>query len=251
MARVFLARDAQNGKQVAVKLLHRELSATSLAERFQREIAILTRLQHPNIVTVLDAGDDRGSIFFVMEYSPRETLRERMERHGPMDIDRTIAVARDLASAIDYAHSQGVVHRDIKPENILLDDMRALLCDFGIVRVLGPETWERLSSSGLIPGTAAYMSPEQAVEPGKVDGRTDIYALGCVLYEMLTGEPAFSGRTPQVVIARHVSEPPRPMRTVRPEIPVSVERAVLKALAKAPTERHASGAALVGALGGR
>lgn len=248
MGRVFLARDAATDADVAIKLLHRELDATSLAERFRREIEVLKRLRHPNIVTLLDSSEDQGWFFFVMEYTPRETLRECIEREGPLPVERTIAVARDLAAAIDYAHAQGVVHRDIKPENVLLQKERALLCDFGIVRVFGPERWERLSSSGLIPGTAAYMSPEQAVEPATVDGRTDIYALGCVLYEMLTGEAAFSGRNAQVVLARHLSDAPRPMRTVRREIPEHLERAVLKALAKAPSERHSSGAAFVRAL---
>ncbi len=250
MARVYLARDGVTGNFVAIKLLHRELYATTMAERFHREIKVLSRLTHANIVRILDSHEDTGALFFVMEYEPRETLRQRLARHGMLSVDRTIALARDLAAAIDYAHGQGVVHRDIKPENILLDDRRALLCDFGIVRVFGPEAWERLSSSGLIPGTAAYMSPEQSVDPARVDGRTDIYALGCVLYEALTGEPAFAGRTPQAVLSRHLSDMPRPMRTVRREIPVHVEHAVHKALAKSPDARHANGAAFVSALAG-
>jgi serine/threonine-protein kinase len=248
MARVLLARDGVTGNLVAIKLLHRDLYATTMADRFHREIKVLSRLKHPNIVTILDSHEDAGALFFVMEYAPRETLRQHLARVGWLKVERAIALARDLAAALDYAHSEGVVHRDIKPENILLDERRALLCDFGIVRVFGPEAWERLSSSGLIPGTAAYMAPEQSVDPARVDGRTDIYALGCVLYEALTGEPAFAGRTPQVVLARHLSDAPRPMRTVRREIPVHVESAVLKALAKAPGERHANGTAFVAAL---
>ena len=248
MARVFLADDTATGNQVAIKLLHRELWATNLAERFQREIEVLKRLQHPNIVRLLDSYQDGATIFFVMEYSPRETLRQLLNRDGRLPIDFTISVARELAAAIDYAHGEGVIHRDIKPENVLLEPRRAMLCDFGIVRVFGPEGWERLSSSGVIPGTAAYMSPEQAVDPGKVDGRSDIYALGCVLYEMLTGETAFTGRTPQLVIRRHLSANPRPMRTVRRDIPENVEQAVFTAMAKSPDARPASGAALVRAL---
>jgi len=248
MARVYLARDGVTGNLVAIKVLHRELYATTLAERFHREIKVLSRLKHPNIVTILDSHQDAGALFFVMEYAPRETLRQQLGRVGWLKVERAIALARDLAAAMDYAHGEGVVHRDIKPENILLDERRALLCDFGIVRVFGPESWERLSSSGLIPGTAAYMAPEQSVDPSRVDGRTDIYALGCVLYEALTGEPAFAGRTPQAVLSRHLSDMPRTMRTVRREIPNHVERAVFKALAKAPQGRHANGAAFVAAL---
>jgi eukaryotic-like serine/threonine-protein kinase len=250
MARVFLARDRENDSAVAIKLLHRELGTTTLAERFQREIEVLSRLRHPNIVRILDAGEDRGAAFFVMDYVPRPTLREHLTRNASFAVQRTLEVARDLAAALDYAHAQGVVHRDIKPENILMDDTTAMLCDFGIVRVFGPGAWERLSSSGLIPGTAAYMSPEQAVEPGSVDGRADIYALGCVLFEMLTGEPAFSGRTPQVVIGRHLSSAPPRLRTFRSDIPEHVERAVLRALEKVPAERHVSGTAFVRALEG-
>ncbi len=250
MARVYLARDGVTGNLVAIKLLHRDLYATRLAERFHREIKVLSRLKHPNIVTILDSHEDTGALFFVMEYAPRETLRQQLGRIGWLKVERVIALARDLAAAIDYAHGEGVVHRDLKPEHILRDDRRALLCDFGIVRVFGPEAWERLSSSGLIPGTAAYMAPEQSVDPARVDGRTDIYALGCVLYEALTGEPAFAGRTPQAVISRHLSDMPRPMRTVRREIPPHVEQAVQKALAKSPDGRYASGAEFVSALVG-
>ena len=248
MARVYLARDGVTGNLVAIKLLHRDLYATTLGHRFHREIKVLSRLTHPNIVRILDSHEDGGALFFVMEYAPRETLRQQLARVGWLKVERAIALARDLAAAIDYAHGEGVVHRDIKPENILLDERRALLCDFGIVRVFGPESWERLSSSGLIPGTAAYMSPEQAVDPARVDGRTDIYALGCVLYEALTGELAFTGRTPQIVLSRHLSDMPRPMRTVRRDIPPYVEKAVQKALAKSPEGRHATGAAFVSAL---
>lgn len=244
MATVYLAEDADTGELVALKVLRRELAAIMGATRFQREIEILTRLRHPRIVPVLDSREAGGRFYYVMPYISGQSLRARLVREGLLPITDVMAIARDIAIAIDYAHENGVLHRDIKPENVLLEAGRALMCDFGVARAIEVAGGESFSSSGLVVGTPAYMSPEQATG-GEVDRRSDVYALGCVIYEMLMGEPPFTGASAQAVLARKLNERPRDLRTSRPEVPPSIERATLLALEQDPAERPASAGLLV------
>ncbi len=247
MAFVFLAEPVGGGSPVAVKVLRRELAVGLGPERFQREIGILSRLAHAHIVPLLDS-DAIGSFFYlVMPYVNGENLRARLQRDGPLPVSSVRTIARDVAEAIDYAHSQNVLHRDIKPENILLEGDRALVCDFGLARAIDRAALEP-SSSGLVLGTPAYMSPEQAMARLDIGRPSDIYALGCVVYEMLTGELPFTGPTAQAVIAQHLAVPPRSMRAIRPELSENLERAVLSALAKQPGERPGSACGLVRSL---
>jgi serine/threonine protein kinase len=245
MATVFLADQAGGGDPVAVKVLHPQFAAALGPDRFHREIEILTRLRHPRIVPVLDSGEAGTLLYLVMPYVPGENLRVRLEREGQLPMPAVLSIAGDIAAAIDYAHRQNVLHRDIKPENILLEGRQALVCDFGLARAIDRAALEPLSSSGLVIGTPAYMSPEQAMGEEDLSPACDIYALGCVVYEMLTGELPFTGATAQAVIARHISERPRSIRTVRPEVTKSAEAAVLAGLAKSPAARPKTAAALV------
>jgi eukaryotic-like serine/threonine-protein kinase len=245
MSRVYLATPAGGGAPVAVKVLRPELAVVVGAARFHREIQILRRLRHPGIVPVLESDTAGSLLYLVMPYIAGEDLHARLGRTGPLPIPEALSIASDLAAAIDYAHAQGIVHRDIKPANVLLEGRRALVCDFGLARAIDRAAVEPLSSSGLVIGTPAYMSPEQATGQETVGTASDIYALGCVLYEMLAGELPFIGATPQAVIARHVSAAPPALRTVRPEVPAPVEAVVMAALAKEPKQRPGSAAELI------
>jgi eukaryotic-like serine/threonine-protein kinase len=244
MATVYLAEDTERGERVAVKVLRRELTAILGTTRFHREIEILTRLEHPNIVRILDSRQAGARLYYVMPFISGGSLRARLEGQGSLPINDIISIFRDIAAALDHAHARGVLHRDIKPENVLLEGGRALMCDFGISRAIEVAGDDSFSSSGLVLGTPAYMSPEQSTS-GAIDARSDVYALGCVLYEMLVGEPPFTGATTQSVFARHLSERPRPIRTARPEVPLEMELAVLAALAKSPAARPATATELV------
>jgi eukaryotic-like serine/threonine-protein kinase len=240
MATVFLAERVDGGEPVAIKVLHPQFAAALGPERFHREIEILARLRHPQIVPVLDSDEAGTLLYLVMPYVPGENLRSRLEREGQLSMSAVLSIVGDIAAAVDYAHRQNVLHRDIKPENILLEGGRALVCDFGLARAIDRAALEPVSSSGLVIGTPSYMSPEQAMAEEDLGPACDIYALGCVVYEMLTGELPFSGPTPQAIIARHLGERPPPIRTVRPEVTPTIERAVLAALAKRPKVRPAS-----------
>ncbi len=246
MGVVFAARATGTAEAVAVKVLRPEIARIVGPERFLREITILRRLAHPNIVPLLDAGAAGGLPYLVMPYVSGPTLRDRIAgAPAGLAIAEMRAVARAVAAALDYAHAAGVVHRDIKPENILLPGVGgAVVTDFGLARAVEVAGGDAISSSGLVLGTPAYTSPEQASGAGQVDGRADIYALGCVLYEMLAGEPPFGGPTAQAIMARHAAEPPRSLRVVRKDVPEAVERAILAALAKAPEDRPGTGGAL-------
>lgn len=248
MSIVFLARDIAHDRLVALKVLRPDRTASVPAARFLREIEIETRLHHPNILPMYDAGAAGGMPYYVMPYIEGESLRDRLKREGPLPFDEMIRIARDVGSALDYAHADGVVHRDIKPGNILLSGSKAVVADFGIARAITVVAGDELTESGLALGTPEYMSPEQATGDSHLDARTDIYSLGCVVHEMIAGEPPFTGPTAQAVIARHCHERPPSLHVVRPTVPETVERAVETALAKVPADRFATSAAFIEAL---
>jgi serine/threonine-protein kinase len=253
MATVYLARDLRHDRPVALKVLHPELAATLGPERFQREIRLAARLQHPHILTVHDSGEipARGAgpalLWFTMPYVEGETLRDRLSRERQLPLEDAIQIAREAAEALEYAHQHGVIHRDIKPENILLTGSHPLVADFGIARALGGGG-DRLTETGLAMGTPAYMSPEQATGSQDVDARTDVYALGCVLYEMLAGEPPFTGPTPQAILAKRFTGEVPSVRRVRPIVPESLDQAIARALAPVPADRFSSAAEFARAL---
>ena len=247
MASVYLAHDVQHDRPVALKVVLPELAAATGNERFQREIRLAARLQHPHILSVYDSGETAGQLWYTMPFVEGESLRDRLTRETQLPVQEAVRIVREAALALDYAHRHGVIHRDIKPENILLTDGQALVADFGIARALDAQG--SLTGTGLAVGTPAYMSPEQATGEKNVDGRTDIYALGCVLYELLAGEPPFQGPTTHAIIARVLSETPRPLSTVRPAVSVSLSNAVAKAMDRTPADRFATAADFARALG--
>src|SRR5579871_17822 len=233
MATVFLAQDTKHGRPVALKVLHLELAASLGSERFRREIKLAAQLQHPHILSVLDSGETpSGLLWFTMPYVEGESLRDRLVRERQLPIGVALRLTREVADALDYAHRHGVVHRDIKPENILLTERHALVADFGIARGLNPNTREHsLTGTGLALGTPGYMSPEQASGEASLDARTDVYSLGTVLYEMLAGEPPFTGPNTQAVVAQMLASEPPSVRKMRPQVPVAVDIALRTALA--------------------
>ncbi|HEU5303197.1 MAG TPA: protein kinase, partial [Gemmatimonadales bacterium] len=235
---VYLAHDLKHDRPVALKVLHAELAATLGPERFLREIKLAARLQHPHILSVHDSGETAGQLWFTMPYIEGESLRARLNREKQLPLDEALQLAREAAEALDYAHRHGVVHRDIKPDNILLSEGHALVADFGIGRALGrQQPGDKLTDVGMVVGTPAYMAPEQAMGEPTVDGRSDLYALGAVVFEMLAGEPPFTGPTAQVVLSkRFTGEVPR-LRQFRPAVPEPLEQAVTRALALTPADR--------------
>ena len=239
-ATVYLAQDLRHGRRVAVKVLYPELAASLGPERFLREIEIASGLAHPHILPLHDSGEAEGFLYYVMPDVEGETLRHRLRREIQMPVDEALRIAREVAEALSYAHQRGIVHRDIKPENILLEGDHAFVADFGVARAIETAASERLTETGLAVGTAVYMSPEQAGGTSHVDGRSDIYSLGCVLFEMLAGEPPFSGGTPQAVIAKHMQAPVPDLRVVRSTVSSDQQRIVETALAKVPADRFAT-----------
>ncbi|MFB3112574.1 MAG: protein kinase, partial [Gemmatimonadales bacterium] len=250
MATVYLARDVKHQRQVAVKVLRPELAAAVGSERFLREITTTAQLNHPHILPLHDSGEADGFLFYVMPYVEGESLRDRLNRETQLPIDDALEIAKEVADALGYAHGRDVVHRDIKPENILLSGGHAVVADFGIARAISEAGGEKLTETGLAVGTPAYMSPEQGLGSGELDGRSDTYSLGCVLYEMLSGEPPYTGPTAQVIIAKHSGAPVPAVRTVRDTVPVGIDAALTKALAKAPADRYVTASQLVDALTG-
>ncbi len=250
MATVYIAEDLKHGRQVAIKVLRPEVAGSSVPERFLREIRISARLVHPQIVPVHDSGQSAGFLYYVMPYLGCESLRAKLDRDRRLPVADAVRMGRAVAAALDYAHRHGVLHRDIKPENILLHEGEAVVADFGIARALSTVmSGDRaVSEPGFAIGTPAYMSPEQASADAELDARTDIYSLGCVIYEMLAGQPPFAGTPARVTMTRHVVEPASPVRSLRGDAPVALEQALARALAKNPDDRFATAAEFARAL---
>src|SRR5437764_318596 len=237
MAIVYLAEDLRHHRKVAVKVLRPELAPAAGGERFLREIEIAAGLRHPHIIPLYDSGDADGLLYYVMPLVEGESLRALLERERQLPIDDALRYAREVADALSYAHAHGVVHRDIKPENILIESGHAVVADFGIAKAVAAAGATTLTGVGMAIGTPAYMSPEQAAGGGDVDGRSDLYSLACVLYEMLAGQPPFSGATTETLVRQHIMSPPPPVTQFRPAVPASVSDALMRALAKAPADR--------------
>jgi len=248
MAVVFLAQDLKQRRPVAVKVLRPELAAAIGAERFLREIAIAARLTHPHILPLYDSGEADGLLFYVTPYIEGESLRDRLARERQLPVEDAVEITRQVASALSHAHSHDVVHRDIKPDNILLQGEEVVVADFGIARAITAAGGEKLTETGIAVGTPVYMSPEQAMAEPTLDGRSDVYSLGCVLYEMLAGEPPYTGPTAGAILARRLTDPVPPLRTVRETVPAEVERAITKALARVPADRFATATQFAEAL---
>jgi len=240
MAVVYLAEDLRHGRRVAIKVLHPELSAVLGGERFLAEIKVTANLQHPHILGLIDSGNADNLLYYVMPYVAGESLRARLMRERQLPVEEALRLSREVASALDYAHRQGVVHRDIKPENILLQDGAALVADFGIALAVHQAGGSRMTQTGMSLGTPAYMSPEQAMGEREIGPRSDVYALGAMTYEMLAGEPPFTGPNSQAIVAKVLTEPPPPLRTKRPTVPPAAEAAILVALQKLPADRFGS-----------
>jgi serine/threonine protein kinase len=240
MATVYLAQDLRHHRQVAIKLMRPELSAVIGAERFLSEIRTTANLQHPHILPLFDSGEVDGVLYYAMPFVEGESLRDRLSREKQLPVPDAVRIATEVASALDYAHRHGVIHRDIKPENILLHDGSALVADFGIALAASKAGGTRITETGMSVGTPHYMSPEQAMGEREITARSDIYALGAITYEMLIGEPPFSGPTAQAIVAKVLTEEPRPLIPRRRSIPAEVEDTVLTALEKLPADRFGS-----------
>jgi serine/threonine protein kinase len=248
MGIVYRAWDLKHARPVALKVVRPEFGSVLAAERFLREIQLAAKLQHPHIVPLYDSGDAGGALFYVMPLVEGESLRARLVRERQLPLDEALQITREVADALSYAHSHDVVHRDIKPENILFAGGHAVVVDFGIGRAITAAGGDRLTESGISVGTPAYMSPEQATADTQVDGRSDVYSLACVLYEMLAGHPPFLGATAREVLARHTLDPVPSLRTARSTVPVALERAISRGLAKVPADRFATAIQFVSAL---
>jgi tetratricopeptide (TPR) repeat protein/tRNA A-37 threonylcarbamoyl transferase component Bud32 len=248
MAAVFLAEDLKHHRQVAIKVLHPEISSDVATERFFREIEIVAGLTHPHILPLHDSGQADGLLYCVMPFIEGESLLDRLQREKQLPVEDALQITREVADALGYAHERGIIHRDIKPANILLQEGHAVVADFGIARALEQAGGASITHTGVAVGTPTYMSPEQASGSQDLDGRTDIYALGCVLYQMLAGTPPYAGVTPLAVIKRHSQDPVPSVRTVRDTIPESVEHAITRALAKVPTDRYQTAGEFASAL---
>ena len=246
MARVYLADDLARGGRVAVKVLHPDLAAGNAA-RFAREIHLAAQLHHPNILPVVDSGDSGGLLWYAMPFIEGETLRDRLNRQTTLPVAEALRIARQVGAALDCAHERQIVHRDVKPENILLDDGQALVADFGVGRAIGGDT-TRITATGMTVGTPTYMSPEQALAERELDGRADLYALGCVTFEMLTGAPPYTGPTPRAILTQSLRDPVPSVNRLRATVPPAVDRVLERALAKQAADRFPTGAEFAAAL---
>jgi serine/threonine protein kinase/tetratricopeptide (TPR) repeat protein len=248
MATVYLARDERHRRSVALKVLHPDLAHALGSERFLREIEVAANLTHPHILPLHDSGEVEGLLYYVMPYIEGESLRDRLTRETQLPVEDALQIAREVADALAYSHGQGVIHRDIKPENILLYSGHALVADFGIARAIWQAADERLTKTGMSVGTVAYMSPEQTGGERQVDGRSDVYSLGCVVYEMLAGEPPYTGPTAQAIIAKRFSDPVPSVRRIRPAVSEGLDHAVTRALAPVAADRYPTAADFAGDL---
>ena len=248
MATVYLAHDLRHDRDVAIKVLHPDLGAALGSERFLSEIRTTARLQHPHILPLLDSGEADGLLYYVMPLVTGETLRTRLDRERQLPVADAVRIAREVASALDYAHRHDVIHRDIKPENVLLHDGSALVADFGIALAVQQAGGHRITQTGLSLGTPQYMSPEQAMGERAIDARSDVYALGALTYEMLAGEPPFTGPTVQAIVAKVLSSEPVPVASLRKSVPANVAATVHAALEKLPADRCESARAFADAL---
>jgi serine/threonine-protein kinase len=251
MATVFLARDVRHDRSVALKVLRPEIAMILGAERFLSEIRVTASLQHPNLLPLFDSGETNGLLFYVMPYVEGETLRARLERERQLSIDEAVRIAVAICGAVDYAHRRGIIHRDLKPENVLLDEGQPVVADFGIALAIKNAAGARLTGTGLSLGTPQYMSPEQANADRTIDARADVYAIGALTYEMLTGEPPHTGATAQIVMARLMTEDPSPISARRRTVPAQIEAAVHRALQKVPADRFETARDLADALNGK
>ena len=248
-ARIYLALDRE-GRRVALKILHPELLVSVAADRFLREIRLCSQLQHPHIAHLLDSGERDWIVYYVMAYVEGPTLREHMGRVARLSVQEVVRLADDLLDALDHAHGRGIVHRDVKPENVVLTSEGAVLLDFGIARAVAASGSDRLTRSGIAVGTSTYMSPEQITALKEIDLRSDIYSLGCVLFECLAGQPPFVHRNEAVVLQLHLTHPAPDLRTLRPDLPRELAEGVARALAKTPEARWQSAAAMRESLAG-
>jgi Tol biopolymer transport system component/tRNA A-37 threonylcarbamoyl transferase component Bud32 len=249
MATVYLAEDARHHRKVAVKVLRPELSASLGAQRFHREIEVAAGLQHPHILPLLDSGEADGFLYFVMPYVDGESLRERLSKHGELPVHEAVRILIEVVDALAHAHSRGVVHRDIKPDNIMLSGRHALVTDFGVAKAVSEATGRHtLTSVGIALGTPSYMAPEQATADPHIDHRVDIYAVGCLAYELLSGHPPFAGRSPQEILAAHVTQNPDAVSKMRPTISAPLNDVVMKCLTKRPADRYQTAEQLLGEL---
>jgi serine/threonine-protein kinase len=251
MAIVYLAHDVHNRRQVAIKVMRPEVANALGAERFCREIEIARSMAHPLIVPLYESGSAGGMLYYVMRYVEGESLFDRLQRERQLLVEDALRITHDVAAALEYAHSRGVLHRDVKPENILLADGRALIADFGLARAIGAADYRRLTQTGLIVGTAFYVSPEQLRGEHDLDQRVDVYSLGCILYEMLTGEPPYTGRSLMELATRIVRAPIPSANRPERSVPLAVDQAISRSLAKSAADRFASMGAFTTALSGR